>query len=469
MRYILALVLLTTCLTAPPLSAQTQRGPGAPTLDETLPNGLRLVVYEDHRAPTALHMVWVKAGSMDEVNGKTGLAHVLEHMMFKGTKTLAPGEFSQRVAALGGRENAFTSREYTAYFQQVHKDALFEVMALEADRMQNLSISQEEFAKEIQVVMEERRLRTEDSPNGRANEALMAHAFMSSPVRYPVIGWMSDLESLTVQDARDWYATWYAPNNATVIVAGDVDAKAVRAEVVRLYAAWAKRELPTRRPQNEPDQLGERALVVAAPAANPFFIRAWRSPSLSAQEAVSTRNPKAREMAALAVLSSLLDSPDLGRLTIRLVQEKRLALSVSADAADLSRGPGLFMIEGTPSEGVSLLELEKNMVLEIQKIAQEGIPESELAIIRRQVRASRIFQQDSLFSRAMEAGRLITADRPLSDSADWITLLDDIRSDDVQRVAASIFRADQSTRVELRPLPLSDAPKRSASSAALRH
>ncbi|MGA0865376.1 MAG: M16 family metallopeptidase, partial [Burkholderiaceae bacterium] len=213
----------------------------SPTLDKTLPNGLRVIVYEDNRAPTALHMVWLRAGSMDESTGKTGLAHVLEHMMFKGTKTLGPGEFSRRVAALGGRENAFTSKEYTAYFQQIHKDALFEVMTLEADRMQNLVISDEEFAKEIKVVMEERRLRTDDSPSGLAYEALMAHAFVASPVRAPIIGWMSDLESLTAQDARDWYASWYAPNNATVIVAGDVNAQQVYDKVVSLYADWQRK------------------------------------------------------------------------------------------------------------------------------------------------------------------------------------------------------------------------------------
>ena len=185
-------------------------GAAHPTLDQTLPNGLRVLVYETPRAPTALHMVWVKAGSIDETNGRTGLAHVLEHMMFKGTKTLAPGEFSRRVAALGGRENAFTSKDYTGYFQQIHKDSLREVMRLEADRQRFLKLNEAEFKKEIQVVMEERRLRTDDNPSAMAFEAIVAQAFKANPVRNPIIGWMNDLEHLTIgagaevaQDAVD--------------------------------------------------------------------------------------------------------------------------------------------------------------------------------------------------------------------------------------------------------------------------
>jgi zinc protease len=197
----------------------------ADTHEYQLNNGLKLIVREDHRAPTVAHMVWYRAGSMDEVNGKTGVAHVLEHMMFKGTHKVKTGEFSRLVAAVGGRENAFTSRDYTAYFQQVEKSKLEDVIRLEADRMSNLNFDDAEFLKEIQVVMEERRLRTEDNPSSLLNESLMATAYMSSPYRHPVVGWMNDLQNMKASDARDWYRSWYAPNNATVVIAGDVDAK----------------------------------------------------------------------------------------------------------------------------------------------------------------------------------------------------------------------------------------------------
>jgi zinc protease len=444
----------------------------SPTLDKTLPNGLRVVVYEDNRAPTALHMVWLKAGSMDESTGKTGLAHVLEHMMFKGTKTLGPGEFSRRVAALGGRENAFTSKEYTAYFQQIHKDALFEVMALEADRMQNLVISDEEFAKEIKVVMEERRLRTDDSPSGLAYEALMAHAFVASPVRAPIIGWMSDLESLTAQDARDWYAQWYAPNNATVIVAGDVNAQAVFDKVSELYAGWSRKALPEARPQHEPAQIGARHVKVSAPAENPFFIKAWKAPTWTAADGpMSPSNEKARDIVALSVLSTLFDNADFGRLTKRLVRDSRRALSVGLDADGISRGPGLVMLQATPSPGVPIADIERDFVAELAMLVSQGLSADELEIVRRQAKAAEVYRLDSLFSRAMEAGRLVTAGRPLQDSADWLVLLDSITAEDLQRVALKYFVDTQATMVELKPLPLNLAgqPRRGFGANLLRH
>ncbi|MCE1186932.1 MAG: insulinase family protein, partial [Rhodocyclales bacterium] len=198
--------------------------------ETTLPNGLKLIVKEDRRAPSVVHMVWYRVGSMDEFDGTSGVAHVLEHMMFRGTKKVGPGEFNKIVAAAGGRDNAFTSLDYTAYFQQVPKQALGQMMRLEADRMGNLDIRDDLFAKELEVVKEERRLRTDDKPRGMVVEQLMATAFQAHPYRRPIIGWMSDLDHMTAQDARDWYKRWYAPNNATVVVVGDVDYKQVFAE-----------------------------------------------------------------------------------------------------------------------------------------------------------------------------------------------------------------------------------------------
>ncbi len=444
----------------------------SPTLDKTLPNGLRVIVYEDNRAPTALHMVWLRAGSMDESTGKTGLAHVLEHMMFKGTKTLGPGEFSRRVAALGGRENAFTSKEYTAYFQQIHKDALFEVMTLEADRMQNLVISDDEFAKEIKVVMEERRLRTDDSPSGLAYEALMAHAFVASPVRAPIIGWMSDLESLTAQDARDWYASWYAPNNATVIVAGDVNAQQVFDKVASLYGNWQRKPLPTARPQQEPAQMGSRHVKVSAPAENPFFIKAWKAPTWTAADGPMTpTNEKARDIVALSVLSTLFDNADFGRLTKRLVRDSRRAVSVGLEADGVSRGPGLVMLQATPSPGVPITDIERDFVAELAMLVSQGIASDELDIIRRQAKAAEVYRLDSLFSRAMEAGRLVTAGRPLQDSADWLSMLDAVTAEDLQRVALKYFVENHATVVELKPQPVNQAsqPRRGFGANLLRH
>ena len=254
-RALSALAALCLLVSGNAFSAQTD------THEYQLKNGLRLIVREDHRAPTVVHMVWYRAGSMDEVNGKTGVAHVLEHMMFKGTKKVKSGEFSRMVAAVGGRENAFTARDFTGYFQQIEKSKLEEVMRLEADRMANVQFSDEEFGRELQVVMEERRLRTEDNPTSLMRELLMATAFISSPYRHPIIGWMSDLQNMKPADARQWYRNWYAPNNAVVVVAGDVNPLAVKALVEKYYGPIQAKKLPERKPQVEPEQKGEKRAV----------------------------------------------------------------------------------------------------------------------------------------------------------------------------------------------------------------
>jgi zinc protease len=432
-----------------------------PTLDRTLPNGMRVLVYENPRAPTALHMVWVKAGSIDETNGRTGLAHVLEHMMFKGTKTLAPGEFSRRVAALGGRENAFTAKDYTGYFQQVHRNSLREVMRLEADRQRNLVLSEEEFKKEIQVVKEERRLRTDDNPASLAYETLMAQAFQANPVRNPIIGWMNDLENLTIKDVEQWYRDWYAPNNLTLIVAGDVNAQQVFAWAQEFYGPMTPRALPDRKPQNEPAQNGMRRVGLRAPAQNAFIMKAYKAPSLNEEFGpLSLTHQPARDVVALGVLATLLDDPGTGRLFRRLVREEQVAISVDTGAPGVGRGPGLFFIDITAAPGVPLASLEAKAKEEIARIAKEGVGEQELARVKRQAKASEVFRQDSLFSLAMEAARLLLAGRPLEDSQNWLRVLDDIRSEDIQRVAKEFFADHQLTALEFEPLPLDQAGAR---------
>lgn len=446
-------------------------GPAQPTLDQTLPNGLRVLVYENPRAPTALHMVWVKAGSIDETSGRTGLAHVLEHMMFKGTKTLAPGEFSRRVAALGGRENAFTSKDYTGYFQQVHKDSLKEVMRLEADRQRFLVLDEAEFKKELQVVMEERRLRTEDNPVALAHEMLLAQAFLAHPVRHPIIGWMNDLEHLTIADVQQWYRDWYVPNNLVLVVAGDVNAQQVLAWAKEFYGPIPSKSLPSRKPQAEPEQNGQRRVALRAPAQNAFVMLAYKSPSLRGELGpLHPSHEPARDVIALQVLASLLDDPGIGRLSKRLVRDGRIAISVSADAEGVSRSPGLFTIDVTASPGVPLSMLESKVKEEIARIAKEGVEDKELIRVKRQAKAGQVFKQDSTFSLAMEAARLLLAGRSLADADNWLAVLDDIKSEDLQRVARHVFVDHQLTVLEFEPLPLARvSASRPASASGLRH
>jgi len=366
-----------------------------PAQEFMLGNGMKVIVKEDHRAPTAAHMIWYRIGSMDELNGTTGVAHALEHMMFKGTKTLKPGEFSSRVAALGGRENAFTSKDYTGYYQQIEKSRLEAVMALEADRMANLVFDKEEFSREIRVVMEERRLRTEDQPQGKLNEALNAAAFIAHPYHHPIVGWMNDLQNMTVDDARAWHDRWYAPNNAVMVVTGDVDAQQVKALAEKHFGKIASKRIPVTKPQQEPAQEGIRRVTVKAPAENPYVALAFKAPTLRDVETDD-------DVHALDVLSAVLDGFDNARLPARLVRTQRVANSVGASYSANARGPVLFVLDGVPAAGTSTAQLETLLRDEVKRIAQEGVTEDELRRVKNQLIASQIYKRDSIFGQAME-------------------------------------------------------------------
>ena len=370
----------------------------ANTHEFQLANGLKLIVREDHRAPTVAHMVWYRAGSMDEVNGRTGVAHVLEHMMFKGTHTVKSGDFSRLVAAVGGRENAFTSRDYTAYFQQVEKSKLDEVMKLEADRMTNLSFQDAEFFKEIQVVMEERRLRTEDNPSSLLYESLMATAFMTSPYRHPVIGWMNDLENMKPSDARDWYQSWYAPNNATVIISGDVDPQVILKSVEKYYGVAPARELPVRKPQLEPVQKGIKQVQVKAPADNAQLAMAWKVPKLQPGKLDDA------EPYALELLAAVLDGYDNARLNRILVKQERVVNDVGVGYEMVSRGPELFLINVSMAKGKTVAQAELSIRKALEEIVRNGVQESELKRIKVRILSNQIFKRDSIFGQAMEIG-----------------------------------------------------------------
>ena len=363
-----------------------------------LSNGLRLIVREDHRAPTVAHMVWYRAGSIDEVNGRTGVAHVLEHMMFKGTDKVKSGEFSRLVAAVGGRENAFTSRDYTAYFQQVEKSKLDEVMKLEADRMSNLKFDDAEFLKEIQVVMEERRLRTEDNPSSLLYESLMATAYISSPYRYPVVGWMNDLVNMKASDARDWYRSWYKPNNATVVIAGDVDPKVILQAVEKYYGTASARELPERKPQTEPLQKGMKRVQVKAPADSARLAMAWKVPKLR-PSALDDNEPYALEL-----LTAVLDGYDNARLNRKLIKQERVVNDVGVGYDMISRGPELFLISASMAKGKTVEQAENSIRKALKELVDNGILESELKRIKVRILSEQIYKRDSIFGQAMEIG-----------------------------------------------------------------
>ena len=382
---------------------------------------------------------------MDEVNGRTGLEHVLEHMMFKGTEKVKAGEFSRLVAALGGRENAFTNRDYTAYFQQVEKSKLDEVIKLEADRMSNLNFDDSEFLKEIQVVMEERRLRTEDNPSSLLNESLMATAYMSSPYRYPVVGWMNDLQNMKANDARDWYRSWYKPNNATVVITGDVDAKQVLAAVEKYYGSIPAQELPVRKPQIEPPQKGIKQVQVKAPADSAQLTMAWKVPRL---EVGKLDDP---EPYALELLTSVLDGYDNARLNRVLVKQEKVVNDVGVGYDMISRGPELFEIAATMAKGKTVAQAQVSIRKALDELKQKGILDSELKRIKVRILSEQIYKRDSIFGQAMEIGSTEMAGFSWRDIDYMLEKMQTITPEQVQAVAQKYLVDEGLTMAVLDP------------------
>lgn len=425
----------------------------AEVFERTLANGLKVVVKEDHRAPVVVQQIWYRTGSMDERTGVTGIAHVLEHLMFKGTHTVPAGEFSRRIAAAGGRENAFTSYDYTAYFQQLHKSKLALAMQLESDRMRNLKLTAEDFAKEVRVVMEERRWRTDDEAHALLQEKMMATIFQQHPYQHPVIGWMSDLESLTVGDARAWYARWYAPNNATLVIAGDVKADEVFALAQKYYGPIPKRAMQSRRDYDEPEQLGIKRLVVKAPAELPHLVMGFRAPVV--RDPAQDWKPYAMD-----ILAGVLDGNESARLNKRLVREQQVASAVGAGYDSFSRGPGLFMLEATPSEGKTVVDVEIALRKEIEQVVKEGVSEDELRRVKAQVMAGEVYKRDSLFYQAMQIGQMESLGLGHRTIPLMLEKLQAVTAGQVRQVAEEFLRDDYLTVAVLDPQPLSDKPKR---------
>ncbi len=430
----------------------------------TLDNGLKLIVKEDHRSPVVVSQIWYRAGSIDEANGVTGVAHVLEHMMFKGTAKVPGGEFSRRIAAAGGRENAFTSRDYTGYHQQLHKRNLPLVMELEADRMHNLVLTEEEFSKEIKVVMEERRLRTDDQARSLVYEKMLAAAYQSHPYKRPIIGWMNDLENMTVQDTQEWYDRWYTPNNAILVIVGDVDPKEVYALAQKEYGPIESRpvlSLAERKPQTEPPQLGIKRITVKAQAELPFLVMGYHAPVI--RDVAVDWEPYALEM-----LEGVLDGHASARLNNALVRGSQIATSVSAGYGASARGPGMFFLNGTPSAGQTIDDLEQAIRGEIKKIIDEGVTEEELARVKAQVVASQVYQLDSVFSQAMQIGRLESIGLSYRDIDTILEKLQAVTAEQIREVTKKYFNDDRLTVAVLDPQPL-DQKRQVEEPSGLRH
>ena len=410
-------------------------------------NGLKLIVKPDHRAPVAVTQVWYKVGSSYEYNGITGISHQLEHMMFKGTENLGPNEFSKIIAANGGRENAFTGRDYTAYFQTMEADRVEVSFRLEAERMRKLVLDEAELLKEREVVAEERRLRTEDSPTAMTRETFNATAFMNSPYHHPIVGWMSDINNYEVDDLEQWYQKWYAPNNATIVVAGDVEPEAIYKLAQQFFGHLKPEEVEVVKPQVEVPQRGKRTVEVQLPAELPYLMMGWKVPVVKTAK-------KAWEPYALEVLAGVLDGGDSARFTRDLVRGDEIATSVGVGYNAFSRLDDLFLVAGAPTKARDVAALQQAVIKQIEQLQSEPVTEQELQRIKTQVVAGAVYERDSLFYQAMQIGMLETIGLDWRLSDQYVENIQAVTAEQIQAVANKYFVDTTLTVAELVPLAL---------------
>ena len=413
-----------------------------------LNNGLKLIVKEDHRAPVVVSQIWYKVGSAYEHSGITGISHVLEHMMFKGTREVKAGEFSRIISINGGRENAFTGQDYTAYFQQLASDRLAISLRLEADRMRGLLLPEDEFKKELQVVMEERRLRTDDDPQALLYEQFNAAAFVNNPYHNPVIGWMDDLVHLQVGDLKAWYQHWYAPNNATLVIVGDVEPEEVHTLVKRYFGRIQPVQNAAPKPRRESEQHGIRRISVRVPAEVPYLMLGYKAPVLLTLE-------NKDDAYALEVLAGILDGGNSARLSRDLIRGQQIAVSASAGYDMFSGHDGLFLLDGTPAPGHTISDLEQQLRNQIQQLREQAVSPQELDRVKAQVVASAVYERDSVFYQAMQIGTLesVGLDWRLID--EYVDRIRAVSAEQIQQVAKKYLDDDKLTIAVLDPLPLS--------------
>jgi len=378
----------------------------------TLDNGLTVVVVPNHRMPVVSHMVWYKVGAADEDPGKSGLAHLLEHLMFKGTPSVPPGMFSKIIARNGGRDNAFTTSDYTGYFQNVAADRLELVMRMEADRMANLTLDRETVETERAVVLEEWRMRVGNSPEGRLSQQMEAALFLNSPYHRPVIGWQSEIARLDRDDALAFYRRWYAPNNAVLVVAGDVDAATVRPLAEKYYGALPRRDLPPRPRLDEPPPEAARRVVLSDPrVTQPSWRRLYLAPSERAGETRLTQS--------LEVLAEVIGGGATSLLYQSLVINQKLAAGVSASYDPVAAGLTSFRVSATPRPGVTPDQLEAAIDREIGRIARGEIPAEEIERAKTSLRASVAYARDSLHTGAQVLGEALAVGLSVADVESW--------------------------------------------------
>ena len=413
----------------------------------TLKNGLELLVKPDKRAPVVVSQIWYKVGGSYEHNGITGISHALEHMMFRGTKKYGPGEFVKIISQNGGYENASTAMDYTFYYEQLSADKLALAFKLEADRMRNLVLDTKIFKKEIQVVMEERRMRVDDNPQSLTYERFTAAAYLSSPYHHMTIGWMNDLQNLTDQDLKKWYKAWYAPNNAIVVVVGDVNPDKVYQLAKKFFGPLKPEQLPTIKSRKEVKSLGERQVVIEAPAKLPYILMGYNVPVVKTAK-------KAWVPYALDVIDGILDAGPSSRLQSKLVRGRQIAAVAGSGYNPFSRLNNLFILFGTPRKNHNISELKKAFLQEINDLKTKPVTSAELARIKAQVIAGHIYEQDSITSQAQEIGSLAVVGLPWQLADEYVKNIEAVTPAQIQMVAKEFLTNKRLTVARLKPLPI---------------
>jgi zinc protease len=410
----------------------------------TLNNGLKILVKEDHRAPIAVSMIWYHVGSADEPGGITGVSHAMEHMMFKGTPKYPLGVFSKKIAAIGGQSNAFTNNDYTAFFEETSASHLAINFELEADRMNNLIFNEDEFAKEIKVIQEERRLRTEDNPQALAFEHFLATAHLAAPYHHPVIGWMSDLRQMTLTDLKKWYQRYYAPNNATLVVVGDVQAEKVHALAEHYFGTLPKRQIPPSKQQLEPPSLGKKSVQVKAHAKLPIVMIGYSVPGV-------TMAKNAYEPYALELIASILDAGESARFAKNLIRNKQVASEASTYYNLYTRYQTQFIIYGLPAPHKDIGILQKELIAELDNLKKNPVSSNELQRIKNQIIAQKTYEKDSIFGQANELGLLETVGLGWKKADEYAQAINAITAEQIQQTAQHYFQENNMTVATLEP------------------
>ncbi|MCO4318663.1 insulinase family protein [Phyllobacterium sp. 21LDTY02-6] len=420
----------------------------------TLGNGLEVVMIPDHRAPVVTHMIWYHVGSADELPGKSGIAHFLEHLMFKATKNYPAGEFGRKVAEIGGQENAFTSNDYTAYYQQLAPQALEMAMTYEADRMENLVLTDEVVATERQVILEERRSRVDNSPSGLLAEEVNATLYQNHPYRLPVIGWLHEMEKLGLDDALAFYEKYYTPNNATLVISGDVTADLVKTLAEKTYGKVPRRAEPGKRERpQEPEQNTKRIVSLADPrVSRPSFQKRWVAPSYA--------NARPGEAEALDLLSEILGGSPRGRLYQTLVVSEGVAAAAGAFFDGNGLDSGSFALHGSPRGEASLEDVERGVDAQVENIIKNGVTQEELDAARNRFLKSIIFARDSQTGMARIYGSTLSVGQTIKDIQEWPDRIKAVKKEDIQEVARRYLVDGRSVTAYL--MPEAGAPDKKA-------